>query len=131
MSSRRRDIKRLTVLVKLGVSADQLERAFEKFKVKFSGKPYSWFYRCKLRLVDVYSTPKPNMWIVRGRGSLGDCEAFYVVTFHPKDKVYSCTCYDPKKLFAAIRMKRICKHVGRVIVWRMIKEKSMDDFLDY
>ncbi|MCS7385888.1 MAG: hypothetical protein NDF55_04000 [archaeon GB-1867-005] len=130
MCYKNRDLKNIALLVKLGISAGQLRAALKRFKMRFSGKPKSWFYRCKLRLIDVSPAPKPNMWIVRGRASLGDREAFYIVTFHPRGRLYNCTCYDPKKLFASSRMKQTCTHVGSVILWRMIKERSIYDFLD-
>lgn len=119
------------LLVKLKVKDDDLKRAVSLFKSKFKDKSESWIRRCIKRLIDTSSSPKPNTWIVRGRPILGDYEAFYIITLHRRDGRYSCTCYDPKKLFSYRRMKRICTHVGAVILWRIIKEKSIDDFTSH
>ncbi|MCS7363875.1 MAG: hypothetical protein NDF54_00345 [archaeon GB-1867-035] len=115
--------------VRLRVKEEDLNKAITIFKLKFKDKSQSWIRRCIRRLIDISASPKPNTWIVRGRPILGDYEAFYIITLHRRDGKYSCTCYDPKKLFGYRRMKDICTHVGAVILWRMIKEKSIDDFI--
>ncbi len=130
MSYNKRKLKRFKILAKLKISNELLELALKKFKDKFKSKPRSWLQRCIERLIDVQKTPKPNTWIVRGRPSLGDSEAFYIITFIPKRNRYMCTCYNPNKLFGNRRMKQICTHVGSVILWRLIKERDLHDFMD-
>lgn len=129
MSYNRKTLFYLMLRMKLRVKEEDLRRAILLFKKKFRDKPDSWVRRCIKRLVDISATSKPDTWIVRGRPSMGDYEAFYIVTLHRREGKYNCTCYDPKKPFGYRRMKNICTHVGTVILWRLVKEKLIYDFM--
>jgi hypothetical protein len=99
----------------------------KRFMLKFHGKSSSWFNRCVARLVDVSEVERSRVWIVRGRSDFGDSEPFYTVYFLRSSGRYFCTCYSKHKLYSQYRMRRVCTHVGSVILWRMIRGELSED----
>ncbi|RLE94723.1 MAG: hypothetical protein DRN04_02305 [Thermoprotei archaeon] len=98
-----------------------LDKAFQKFEecmIK-KGKSLSFIKRCRKRLRDVVKV-KENMWIVKGRPSLGDWYSAYIVVYIEEKKRYMCSCQSPERAFSGKRRKELCSHVGAVILYNMV-----------
>lgn len=99
-------------------SLTQVFQRFEDYMIK-RGKSLSFIKRCKKRLKDVVKI-KENMWIVKGRPSLGDWYSAYIVVYIDEKKKYRCSCQSPERAFSGKRRKGLCSHIGAVILYNMV-----------
>jgi len=88
--------------------------------MSFESKSESWYIRCLTRyMLGVEYSGKT--WIVKGYRELGDHYPYYYVNFLPKAEKYFCTCFLNR--YGKIREKKICTHIGAVILYRKIWRK--------
>jgi len=66
-------------------------------------------------------TQSGKTWIVKGYRELGDHYPYYYVNFLPRTQKYFCTCFLNR--YGKIREKKICTHIGAVILYRKIWKK--------
>jgi len=88
--------------------------------MSFPNKGESWYIRCLTRyMMGVEYSGKT--WIVKGYRELGDNYPYYYVNYLPKSQKYFCTCFLNR--YGKIREKKICTHIGAVILCRRIQKK--------
>ncbi|RLF23176.1 MAG: hypothetical protein DRN15_06900 [Thermoprotei archaeon] len=107
---------------------NEIREAIEDLKNIFPSKSSSWYRRCLKRLRSVKLVkvdPLYEYWIVEGDPSLGDRDRVYFVRYDVRNKRYICTCYTPTKRFSWSRAKKVCTHVGAVILYRIVKRKYL------
>ena len=80
----------------------------------------SWIRRVVYRVLrKTVRIVRKDVWSVRGLPELGDYYPYYIV-YYSRGK-YFCDCYA--RAWGYKRRKRICTHVGAVILWRKMRSK--------
>ncbi|RLE78506.1 MAG: hypothetical protein DRJ52_10310 [Thermoprotei archaeon] len=113
------------VLSEIGISNDELWLLFDAIdylKEKFPNKSASWYERSVYRFItkSVRKVGK-NKWIVRGLRELDDYYDSYTVIFNEHKKKYYCDCFYT--LYGQVRQRRVCSHIGSVIIYNQYEKQ--------
>jgi len=113
----------IVVCQKFNLNREYVLRILEALRymyMSFPDKSESWYVRCLTRYM-LGITHSGKTWIVKGYRELGDYYPYYYVNYLPKAEKYFCTCFLNR--FGKIREKKICTHIGAVILYRKIWRK--------
>ena len=113
----------IVVCQKFNLNKEYVLRILEALRymyMSFPDKSESWYIRCLTRYM-LGITQSGKTWIVKGYRELGDYYPYYYVNFLPKAEKYFCTCFLNR--YGKIREKKICTHIGAVILYRKIWRK--------
>lgn len=108
------------------VNNEILHEAKREFAFRFTLKSESWFKRSCARFEDVTEVKRGLSYVVRGRKPFGDKYRTYKVYYkgfdYRSEERFFCSCMYKWKKGARKREKKLCTHVGAVILFRIYQD---------